>query len=153
LSRRTKRELKKKTIKTVVCSVSLYGCETWTLRKVNVRLMEVLEMWFGRRMEKVSWTAKKKNEEVLRDVREKIIWTKTIMKRKKNWTGNIIPIEGLVKDVLKGGGGVWRGYGWKRIGIFDDIEERSFVDTKRRAQNREEWRVWAPRTYCLPEHW
>jgi hypothetical protein len=84
LSRRTKRELKKKIIKTVVCSVSLYGCETWTLRKVNVRLMEVLEMWFGRRMEKVSWTEKKKNEEVLRDVREKIIWTKTIMKRKKN---------------------------------------------------------------------
>jgi len=152
LTKKMKRELKKKIIKTVVWSVALYGCETWALRKMDVRRLEALEMWLWRRMEKVSWTEKKKNEEVLRDVGEERILMKTITKRKKNWIGHILRSEGLVKDVLEGRMEGKRPRGRKRIGMFDDIEEGSYVDMKRRAQNREEWRVWAPRTCRLAEH-
>ena len=40
----------------LVWSVALYGSETWTIRKEDMRRLEAFEMWIWRRMEKVSWT-------------------------------------------------------------------------------------------------
>jgi hypothetical protein len=152
LTKRMKRELKKKIIKTVVWSVALYGCETWALRKVDFRRLEALEMWLWRRMEKISWTEKKKNEDVLKDIGEDRVLVKTIVKRKKKWLGHMLRSGGLVKDVLEGRMEGKRPRGRKRIGMFDELMEDSYVDMKRRAENRAEWRVWVPRTCRKAEH-
>jgi hypothetical protein len=58
-------ELKKKLVKCYTCSIALYGAETWTLRAVDQKYLESLEIWFWRRMEKISWTAHARNEEVI----------------------------------------------------------------------------------------
>jgi hypothetical protein len=47
-------DVKKHFVKTVVWSVALYGAETWTLRKEDIRWLNALEMWLWRRMAKVS---------------------------------------------------------------------------------------------------
>ena len=39
--------LKKEMIKTLRWSVLLYGSESWTLKKVDIRRLESVEMWFG----------------------------------------------------------------------------------------------------------
>ena len=59
------RNLKKRMIKTLVWSVVLYGSETWTMRKEDIRRLEAFEMWIWRRMEKISWTEHQTNDEVL----------------------------------------------------------------------------------------
>jgi hypothetical protein len=48
----------------------LYGAETWTLRKVDQKYLESFEMWCWRRMEKISWTDRVRNEEVLHRSKE-----------------------------------------------------------------------------------
>jgi hypothetical protein len=48
---------------------ALCGAETWTLREVDQKYLEVLEVRCWRRME-ISWTNSVKNEEVLRGVEE-----------------------------------------------------------------------------------
>jgi len=48
------KEVKKKIVKTLVWSTLLYGSETWTLRKEDIRRLEAVEMWMWRRMERVS---------------------------------------------------------------------------------------------------
>ena len=58
-------------VKTLVWSTLLYGSETWTLRKEDIRKLEAVEMWMWRRMERVSWMDKITNEEILNKVREK----------------------------------------------------------------------------------
>jgi len=50
------RNLKKRMIKTLVWSVTLYASETWTMRKEDIKRLEAFEMWLWRRMEKISWT-------------------------------------------------------------------------------------------------
>jgi hypothetical protein len=42
-----------------------------TLRKIDKKYLESIEMWFRRRMENVSWTDRVRNEEVLDRVNEK----------------------------------------------------------------------------------
>jgi len=70
LSRRMKKETKKKLIKTLVWTTLLYCSETWTPRKEKIERLEAMEMWLWRRMEKISWTKKVTNKEVLLRVGE-----------------------------------------------------------------------------------
>ena len=48
----------------------MFGAETWPLRVVDQKYMESFEMWCWRRMEKVSWTDRVRNEEESQKVKE-----------------------------------------------------------------------------------
>jgi len=145
--------VKKKIVKTVIWSVALYSAETWSLRKEDARRIEALEMWIWRRMERISWTYKITNEEVLRRVGEKRTTLETIVRRKKNWIGHIMRGDGLMKEVMEGKMVGKRGPGRKRVGMIDDLlEKERYGDLKRRAENRQEWRIWLPGTCRLAEH-
>ena len=92
----------KKIMKTVVWSVMLYGAETWTLRKEDMKRLSAVEMWLWRRMERISWMEKRTDEEVLNVVAEKRKLVDTVVKRKKNWLGHILRGNGLLRDVIEG---------------------------------------------------
>jgi len=53
-----------------IWNIALYGAETWTLQKVDEKYLESFEMWCWRRMEKVSWTERVNNKEVLHRVEQ-----------------------------------------------------------------------------------
>jgi hypothetical protein len=59
----------KKEVKCYVWSIGLHGAETWTLRKVDQKYLESLDIWCWRRMEKINWTDRVRNEEVLHRVK------------------------------------------------------------------------------------
>ena len=44
---------------------AVYGSETWTMRKGDIKRLEAFEMWIWRRMEKISWAEHITNEKVL----------------------------------------------------------------------------------------
>ena len=48
--------LSKKLVKCYIWSTALCGAETWALRKVDQKDLESSEMWYWRRMGKISWT-------------------------------------------------------------------------------------------------
>ena len=77
--------LRKKLVKCYVWSIALYGAETWTLRAVDQKNLEICEMWCWRRMEKISWTDHVRNEDVLLRVKEQRNILHEIRKRKTNW--------------------------------------------------------------------
>jgi hypothetical protein len=67
-----------------VWSVAIYDCETCTLQKEEINRINALEMWIWCRMEKISWTEKRSNENVLGLVEETRSLVATINARKKN---------------------------------------------------------------------
>ena len=102
LKKKINRELKERIVKTVIWSVALYASETWTLQKEEMRRINALEIWFWRRMEKISWTEKRTDEEVLKPLGEKRRMGEVIVQRKKNWIVHIIRHDGLFKQVIEG---------------------------------------------------
>ena len=56
--------LRKKLVNCHICSVTLHGAETWTLRKVDQKYMEIVEVSSWRRMEKINSIDRVKNEGV-----------------------------------------------------------------------------------------
>jgi hypothetical protein len=94
--------LRKKQVKCYIWSIALYGAETWTLRAVDQKHLESFEMWWWRRMEKISWTVHVRNEEVLLRVKEQRNILHEIRKRNANWIGHILRRNCLLQRVIEG---------------------------------------------------
>ena len=58
-------------LKISIWPVVLYGCEIWTLLQDERYRLQALEMWLWRGIEKISWSDKIGNAEVLARVNEK----------------------------------------------------------------------------------
>jgi hypothetical protein len=58
-------KLRKKLVICYIWSIALYGANTWTLQAVDQKHLESFEMWYWRRVEKISWTDHVRNEVLL----------------------------------------------------------------------------------------
>ena len=55
-------------VKAMVFPVVMYGCESWTVKKVGCRKIDAFELWCWRRLLRVSWTARKSNHSILKEI-------------------------------------------------------------------------------------
>jgi len=125
--------------------MAFYGAKTWTLRAADRKHLESFEMWFWRRVEKISWTDHVRNEEVLLRVSEQRNILNEIGKRKANWIGHILRRNCLLKQVIegkiKGEMEVRRRGGRRRRKTLDDLKDRrGYSNLKEEALDRTMWR-------------
>jgi hypothetical protein len=59
-------------------------------------------MWCWRRMEKISWIDRVRNEEVLLSVKEQRSILHKISKQKANWIGHILRRNCRIQQVIEG---------------------------------------------------
>jgi hypothetical protein len=48
--------LRKKLVKCHIWSITLYGVETWAVRKVDQKYLGSFEQWCWKKMDRISWT-------------------------------------------------------------------------------------------------
>ena len=51
-------------VKAMVFPVVMYGCESWTIEKVECRRIDAFELWCWRRLLRVPWTARRSNQSI-----------------------------------------------------------------------------------------
>ena len=63
------------TLPTKVCLVKnmvfpgvMYGCESWTIKKVEHRRTDGFQLWCWRRLLRVPWTARRSNQSILKEI-------------------------------------------------------------------------------------
>jgi len=52
----------------MVFPVVMYRCESWTRKKAEERRTDVFELWYWRRLLRVSWTARRSNQLILKEI-------------------------------------------------------------------------------------
>ena len=55
-------------VKTMVFLVVMYGYESWTVKKAEHQRIDAFELWCWRRLLRVSWTARKSNQSILKEI-------------------------------------------------------------------------------------
>jgi hypothetical protein len=110
------------------------------------------EIWCWRRMEKISWTDRVRNEEVLHRVKEDRNIVHTIKRRKANWTGHILRRNCLLKHVsegkIEGMIEVTGRRGRRRKQLLENFKEKKvYLKLKAEALDRTLWRTHFGRGY------
>ena len=55
-------------VKAMVFPVTMYGCESWSVKKAESRRIDAFELWCWRRLLRVPWTARRSNQSILKEI-------------------------------------------------------------------------------------
>ena len=55
-------------VKAMVSPVVMYGCESWTIKKAEHRRIDAFELWCRKRLLRVTWTARRSNLSILKEI-------------------------------------------------------------------------------------
>ena len=55
-------------IKAMAFLVVMYGCESWTIKKVEYQRINAFELWCWRRLLRAPWTARRSNQSILKEI-------------------------------------------------------------------------------------
>ena len=55
-------------VKAMFFPVVMYGCESWTIKKVEHQRIDAFKLWCWRRLLRVPWTAKRSNQSFLKEL-------------------------------------------------------------------------------------
>ena len=94
-------------VKAMVFPVVIYGCESWTVKKAECRITDAFELWCWRRLLRVSWTARRSNQSILKEISLGISLEGMMLKRKLQYFGHLMRrVDSLEKTLmLRGIGG------------------------------------------------
>ena len=55
-------------VNAMVCPVVMYGCESLTIKKAEQKRIDVFELWCWKRLLRVTWTARRSNQSILKEI-------------------------------------------------------------------------------------
>ena len=55
-------------VKAMVFPVVMYGCESWTIKKVEGQRIDAFKLWCWRRLLRVPWTARRSSQFILKEI-------------------------------------------------------------------------------------
>ena len=103
-------------VKAMVFPVVMYGCESWTIKKSEHRRIGAFELWCWRKVLKVSWTARRSNQSILKEISPEY------------------SLEGLMLKLQSFGHLMWRTDSFEKTLMLGKIEGR-----RRRGRKRMRW--------------
>ena len=117
------------TLSTKVCPVNamvfpvvMYGCESWTIKKVECWRIDAFELWCWRRLLRVPWTARKSNQSILK-INHEYSLEGLMLKLKLQFFGHLIRRTDSFDKTLMLGKIEGRRRGWQRMKWLDGITD------------------------------
>ena len=77
-------------VKAMVFPVVMYGCESWTVKKAECRRIDSFKLWCWRRLLRVSWTARRSNQSILKEISAEYSLKGLMLKLKLQYFGHLM---------------------------------------------------------------
>ena len=77
-------------VKALVFPVVMYGCESWTVKKAEHRRTDAFELWYWRRLLRVSWTTRRSNQSILKEISPGCPMEGLMLKQKLQYLGHLM---------------------------------------------------------------
>ena len=110
-------------VKTMVLPVVMYGCESWTIKKVECQRSDAFELWCWRRLLRVPWTARRSIQSILKEINPDYSLEGLRVRLKLQYFGHLMQrTASFEKTLMLGKIESWR-RGWQRMRWSDGISD------------------------------
>ena len=109
-------------VRAMVFPVVMHGCESWTIKKTECRRIDAFELWCWTRLLRVSWTTRRSNQSILKEISPEYSLERLMLKLKLQYFGHLMRRTDSFEKTLMVGkieGGSKRGQ--KRMRWLDGI--------------------------------
>ena len=109
-------------VKAMVFPVVMYGCESWTIKKAEHWRIDTFELWCWRRLLRVSWTARRSKQSILKEISPGCSLVGLMLRLKLQYFSHLMQrADSLEKSLMLGGTEGRRRRGWQGMRSLDGI--------------------------------
>ena len=78
----------------------MYGYESWTIKKAEHQRIDAFELWSWRRLLRVSWTARRSNQSILKEISPEYSLEGLMLKLKLQYFGHLMQRTNSLEKTL-----------------------------------------------------
>ena len=103
-------------VKAMVYKVVMYGCESWTIKKAERWRTDAFKLWCWRRLLRVSWTARRSNQSILKEINLEYSLEVLMLNLKLQYFGYLMGRANSLEKTLTAG----KDWGQEEKGMTED---------------------------------